>query len=146
MQKDMTQIRKRAINLPPFIQNVCFIAISWPISALNKYVTYLCVYRFFLCPSIGLPLKSKLSAQEKFERGSPLFSHSQKNPSLSFNWLNGVLVAPAPVLVRLWWGDLETERVGDMTQRTPKGHPGPKAGSTRLKTGIFGPKAQAGFR
>lgn len=71
--------------------------------------------------------------------------HSQKNPSLSLNWLSCVLVAPAPVLIRLWWGDLERDWVGDMSQRTPEGHPGPKAGSTRLKTGIFGPKAQAGF-
>lgn len=97
----MTQIRKRAINLLPFIQNVCFIAISWPISASNKYVTYLCVYRF-LGPSVGLPLKSELSAWEKLECGSLLFLHSQKNPSLSLNWLSCVLVAPAPVLVRLW--------------------------------------------
>lgn len=71
MQKDMTQIRKRAINLLPFIQNVCFIAISWPISASNKYVTYLCVYRF-LGPSVCLPLKSELSAWEKLECGSLL--------------------------------------------------------------------------
>lgn len=103
MQKDMTQIRKRAINLPPFIQNVCFIAISWPISASNKYVTYLCVYGF-LGPSAGLTLKSELSAQEEFECGSLLFFHSQKNPSLSLNWLNSVLVAPAPVLIHLWLG------------------------------------------
>lgn len=36
----MTQIRKCTINLP-FIQNVCFIVVSWPIAALNKYITYL---------------------------------------------------------------------------------------------------------
>lgn len=112
MQKDMTQIRKRAINLPPFIQNVCFTAVSWPISASNKYVTYLCVYSF-LGRSVGLPLESELSAWEKFERGSLLFFHSQKNPSLSLNWLSGVLVAPAPVLVHLQWGDLQRDWVGD---------------------------------
>jgi len=106
MQKDMTQIRKRAINLPPFIQNVCFIAISWPISTSNKYVTYLCVYSF-LGPNVRLALRSELSAQDKFERGSLLFFHSQKNPSLSLNWLSGGLVAPAPGFVHLWWGDLE---------------------------------------
>lgn len=39
-QRDMTQIRKCTINLP-FIQNVCFIVVSWPIAALNKYITYL---------------------------------------------------------------------------------------------------------
>lgn len=138
----MTQIRKRAINLPPFIQNVCFIAISWPISALNKYVTYLCVYSF-AGPRAAFPLRSELSAQERFERGSLLF-HSQKNPSLSHSWMNGVLVAPASVL-HLWWGDLERDCVGDTIQRTPKGYPGPKAGSARLKTGILGPKAQVGF-
>lgn len=36
----MTQIRKCTINLS-FIQNVCFIVVSWPIAALNKYITYL---------------------------------------------------------------------------------------------------------
>lgn len=39
-QGDMTQIHKCTINLP-FIQNVCFIVVSWPIGALKKYITYL---------------------------------------------------------------------------------------------------------
>lgn len=37
----MTQIYKCTINLPLFIQNVCFIVVSWPIAALNKYIIYL---------------------------------------------------------------------------------------------------------
>lgn len=107
----MTQIRKRAINLLPFIQNVCFIAISWPIAALNKYVTYLCVYRF-LDPSVGRSHKSELSAREKFECGSLLCFHSWKNPSLSLSGLRVVPVAPAPVLLHLCWSNLERHWVG----------------------------------
>lgn len=44
-------------------------------------------------------------------------------------------MAPAPAC--LWWGPLGWGWVGDVTQRTPKGQPGSKAGSTRLKTGIL---------
>lgn len=32
-----------------------------------------------------------------------------------------------------------------MIRRTPKGHPGPKAGSSRLKTGIFWSKGSGRF-
>lgn len=99
MQKDMTQIHKRAINLPPFIQNVCFIAISWPISASDKYVTYLCVYSF-VGLSVGLPLKSQLSAHNSREPHSELFLSFPENsliePQLP------VPVAPAPLLLELW--------------------------------------------
>lgn len=105
----MTQIRKRAINLLSFIQNVCFIAISWPIAASNKYVTYLCVYRF-LDPSVGRSHKSELSAREKFEWVLCYSFILGKIPSV--NWLRVVLVAPAPVLLHLWWSNLERDWVG----------------------------------
>ena len=52
----MTQIRKCTINLP-FIQNVCFIVVSWPIAALNKCITYL---DFAVRPRTGVCLEGQL--------------------------------------------------------------------------------------
>lgn len=118
----MTQIHKRAINLPPFIQNVCFIAISWPISASDKYVTYLCVYSF-LGLSVGLPLKSQLSAQNSREPHSNFSFHSQKIPSLSLNCLSRWHLLLFSLSCGTEW---------DIGSEGPQeGHPGPKTGSAR---------------
>lgn len=124
----MTQIHKRAINLPPFIQNVCFIAISWPISASDKYVTYLCVYSF-LGLSVGLPLTSQLSAQNSREPRSNFSFHSQKIPSSSLNCLSWWHL----LLFSLSWAPWK--RTGwEMGSGGPqKGHPGPKTAPTRLE-------------
>lgn len=120
----MTQIHKRAINLPPFIQNVCFIAISWPISASDKYVTYLCVYSF-VGLSVGLPLKSQLSAHNSREPHSNFSFHSQKIPSLSLNCL------PQWHLLLFSLSCGPRKRTGWDIGGPQKGHPGPKTGSTR---------------
>lgn len=124
----MTQIHKRAINLPPFIQNLCFIAISWPISASDKYVTYLCVYSF-VGLSVGLPLKSQLAAQSSREPHSNFSFRFQKNPSLSLHCLSWRHLLLFSLSHGPW------KRIGwEIGSGGPqKGHPGPKTGSIRLE-------------